>query len=233
MGGIFVTGTDTEVGKTWASLALLAALGERGLATAAMKPVASGGFRREGRLVNDDALALQGAATVAAPYERVNPYVFEPPVAPHLAARGAGTPIRREPILEAAGALGAGAQVLVVEGVGGWRVPLAEDWDVAALARDLGLPVVLVVGIRLGCISHALLTAESIRAAGCTLAGWVATRIDPATRLAAQVVGAVAERIDAPLLADMPHLPRPPASAQEAGIDERALEALLRSLDTP
>jgi dethiobiotin synthetase len=221
--GLFVTGTDTEVGKTWVSVALLRALAAAGLATAAMKPIASGAIRQQGRLVSEDAVALADAATVAAADDDVNPYRFEPPVAPHLAAEDRDVVIRLEPIRDRAARLAVAADVLLVEGVGGWKVPLGPALeDVAALARGLDLPVVLVVGVRLGCISHALLTAEAIARDGCRLAGWVANRIAPETLLADRVVAAMAARIPAPLLGDIPQLGGDPG-AGAAHLDRAAL----------
>ncbi|HYW04233.1 MAG TPA: dethiobiotin synthase [Gammaproteobacteria bacterium] len=172
--GLFVTGTDTEVGKTVASVALLHALAGAGIRAAAMKPVASGSERTAAGLRNADALALQSAAGLRVPYEAVNPYPFGPAIAPHIAAREAGVRIGFDRILDGFEALSRGADLVLVEGVGGWRVPLGPDGDVARLARLLDLPVVLVVAVGLGCISHARLTAESIQACGARLAGWIA-----------------------------------------------------------
>lgn len=206
--GLFVTGTDTEVGKTWVSTALIAALRARGLSVAALKPIASGAERdAAGRLVNADALALQAAAGGALAYERVNPYVFEPPIAPHLAAAEAGVAISLERLRAHARSLAAEADVVVVEGVGGWAVPLDAEHSVADLARALGWPVLLVVGLRLGCLNHALLTARAIQADGLHLAGWVANTIDPAfDRLDGNLRTLVA-RLPAPLLGHLPHAP--------------------------
>ena len=170
--GFFVTGTDTGVGKTWATVALMRELQGMGLKVAGMKPVATGGVWQEGRLVNRDALAIQAAASWAIPYERVNPCVYEAPVSPHIAARRAGERIDMAPILACYDALAQEADCVVVEGVGGWRVPLSPDLDVADLARHLALPVLMVVGIKLGCINHARLTRDAIPAAA--FGGWVA-----------------------------------------------------------
>lgn len=173
LSGLFVTGTDTEIGKTIVSAGLVAALVASGRRVAAMKPVASGAEPTPEGLRNEDALHLIEASNVEAVYDEVNPFCFQPPIAPHLAAREAGRAIDPGRIADAAAALAARSDALVVEGVGGWQVPLAEGFGVPDLARRLGLPVVLVVGLRLGCINHARLSAESIRAAGCRLAGWV------------------------------------------------------------
>lgn len=170
---LFVTGTDTGVGKTVVATGLLRALALAGRRTVAMKPVASGCRRRGGRLVNADALALIASMTETAPYPVVNPYAFEPAIAPHLAARAANRRIELARIVEAWGRLPP-ADFTVVEGAGGWRVPIGGGSTLAAVPARLDLDVILVVAIRLGCLNHALLTAEAIAADGCRLAGWVA-----------------------------------------------------------
>lgn len=202
--GLFVTGTDTGIGKTHASVGLLRALSELGCRTAAMKPVASGARRTAAGLRNDDALALQAAATVAAAYEEVNPYCFEPAIAPHIAARRAGVEIDLGHIESRARGLCARADFMLVEGVGGWRVPLAPQLEVADLARRLRLPVLMVVGLRLGCISHALLTAAAIRQEARGMLGWVANAIDPEYGTAAETIGALTERLGMPPMATLP-----------------------------
>lgn len=173
MRGLFVTGTDTEIGKTVVAAGLVHTLAAQGRRVVAMKPVASGSESTPEGLRNGDALHLIDAANVAADYAMVNPYCFAPAIAPHLAAAEAGIDMRLGSILDAAGTLAARADMLVVEGVGGWQVPLGLDFGVPDLARQLALPVVLVVGLRLGCINHARLSVESILSAGCRLAGWV------------------------------------------------------------
>ena len=211
--GLFITGTDTEVGKTRVTVALIAALRARGLHVAAMKPVASGAERDAcGRLVNGDALALQSAIGGGLDYEQINPYVFEPPIAPHLAAEEAGVGISLGHLRAQAQALAAEADIVVVEGVGGWAVPLDEEHAVADLARALGWPVILVVGLRLGCLNHALLTAQAVEAGGSTLAGWVANTIDPAFDRMAGNLRTLTARLSAPLLG---HLPFAPDAAPE------------------
>ncbi|MGD8378467.1 MAG: dethiobiotin synthase [Gammaproteobacteria bacterium] len=207
--GFFVTGTDTEVGKTLVSAALLRRFAERGLRTVGIKPVASGSQLREGRLVNEDALALQAAASRRLPYEIVNPYAFEPPIAPHIAASEAGVQIRQARIFECIETAGAGADVVIVEGVGGWHVPLGPILSTSGLAADLGLPVIMVVGVRLGCINHALLTAAQVRATGLRVAGWVANCVDPAAARREENIVALRERLDAPLLGVIPPLASP------------------------
>lgn len=198
--GLFVTGTDTGVGKTVVSVALLRALAAAQLRAVGMKPIAAG--IDEGERENADVTALAAASTVEAPRDAVNPYTFRPPVAPHVAARMAGVRIEL-PVLQAAYArLAALADAVVVEGAGGALVPLDERADMLDIARACGLPVLLVVGVRLGCINHALLSAQAIRTRGLVLAGWIATRIDPAMACAADSVEAIGARIGAPLLGD-------------------------------
>ena len=178
--GIFVTGTDTDCGKTHVSVALIERLSRRGVRVGGFKPVAAGARWSDGKLRNDDALALKKAAGLDVDYRLINPYCFEPPIAPHLAADQAGQVIGLAPILAARDALTAACDFLVTEAAGGWRVPLAPDLDIQGLALELRLPVLLVVGLRLGCLNHALLTAQSIRASGVTLVGWIGSQVDPA-----------------------------------------------------
>ncbi len=202
-----VTGTDTEIGKTTIAAGLLYAARKAGLTTAAAKPVASGCVRTPDGLRNDDALALLGECTLALRYEEVNPQAFEPAIAPHLAAREAGV------LLDVASLQGPVQAILdkradftLVEGAGGWRVPLAGDATLSDLAIALQLPVILVVGVRLGCINQALLTAEAILRAGLPLAGWVANLVDPHTSRLEDNLATLAERLPAPCLGYLPRL---------------------------
>jgi dethiobiotin synthetase len=207
---LFVTGTDTGVGKTLVSCALLRRYGRRGLAAIGMKPVAAG--LDEGGL-NEDVEALRGAsspALVALLGQRhINLYALRQSIAPHLAAAAEGIEIRFPPILSAYDALRRQADAIVVEGVGGFRVPLGPDGDSADLAACLGLPVILVVGLRLGCINHALLTQESIAARGLHLAGWVANRIDPQMAQSDANIETLRQRLAAPLLGILPFMATP------------------------
>lgn len=198
--GYFITGTDTGVGKTRIATALLAAFNSRGYSTAAMKPVATGCANTAQGLRNDDALTLQQHASLPLTYEQVNPYAFEPAIAPHLAAAQAGQTIDLMRIKHGLDILAVQADVVIVEGVGGWVVPLNRDTTIADLARMLGLPVVLVVGMRLGCLNHALLSVESIEQSGLPFAGWVANVIDPAMQCIEENIAALRERIAAPWL---------------------------------
>lgn len=197
MRGLFVTGTDTGVGKTRVAVALIHALRARGLRVAAMKPVSAGSAPGE---LNGDVTALLHAANVDADLRDVNPYAFAEPVAPHIAAQQAGVRIELDVIAAAYSRLAAAADVVVVEGAGGWRVPLNERDDMADLAQRLGLPVVLVVGLRLGCLNHALLTAESIARRQLPWAGWVGNHIDPAMARQAENIAALRARLPDPCL---------------------------------
>ena len=210
---MFVTGTDTGVGKTLFTCALLRAYAQKGLRAVGMKPVAAGAVREHGVLVNEDVTAMRAASNVAAPVELVNPYCFEPPIAPHIAAERDGVAIDAERIASAYAGLAALADRIVVEGAGGFRVPLGRTLDTAQLARRLALPVVIVVGMRLGCLNHALLTADAVRASGLRLAGWVANHVEPEMPYAEENVEALKLRLEAPLVARIPFQRAPdPAS---------------------
>ncbi len=214
--GFFVTGTDTGVGKTLVACALLRAMAARGLRSVGMKPVAAGAEPGAQGLKHEDVERLAAAGNVVAPREHVNPYCFQPPIAPHIAAAQTGTEIELERIERSFRALAALADVVIVEGAGGFRVPLGPAADTAQLATRLALPVVLVVGMRLGCLNHALLTLEAIAARGLKLAGWVANHIDPQMVAADENVRALEERIAAPLIARIAHVPAPDPAAISA-----------------
>ena len=201
--GFFVAGTDTGVGKTLVAATLLRRFGALGLRAAGMKPIAAG--CEQGR--NEDVEALLAAGMRGLDRKLVCPYLFEPPIAPHIAAKEAGVRIDLAVIDVAFQQIKTKADVLIVEGVGGFRVPLDEREDAGAIPKRLGLPVILVVGLRLGCLNHALLTQEAIEAEGLELAGWIANRIDPAMARAEENVEALKKRLRAPLLADVPFGP--------------------------
>lgn len=201
--GWFVTGTDTGVGKTLVSQALITAYARRGTRVAGMKPVASGCLPTPSGMRSTDAEALMHAANVAADYHDVNPYVFAPPTAPQLAASEAGVRIEIEVIRNCYERLAQRAERVVVEGVGGWWVPVNERDSMADVARALDLPVILVVGLRLGAINHALLSQAAILASGCQFAGWVANTIDP--EVPAGYRESLQSHLTAPLLAVLPH----------------------------
>lgn len=215
----FVTGTDTEIGKTLTTSALLHALGEAGVRAAGMKPLAAGVELRDGLWCNADVEQILASAPLKLPRELTTPYLLRTPAAPHIAARIDGVNIDPKRILACYAQVRAQAQAVVVEGVGGFCVPLTQDYDTADLARELALPVVLVVGLRLGCINHALLTAEAIAARGLKLAGWVANTVDPAMDYMTGNIEAIAARIDAPLLGHVPRLEYPCAGAVAACLD--------------
>ncbi|MFA5493983.1 MAG: dethiobiotin synthase [Porticoccaceae bacterium] len=207
MSGYFVTGTDTDAGKTLVTAALLARAGGAGLRTLALKPVAAGAERTAEGLRNSDALILQGAANQPCTYDDINPFCLAPAIAPHIAAREAGVIL--DAITVAARCrpmLGRAADLLLVEGAGGWRVPLNDRESFADLARVLGFPVILVVGMKLGCINHALLTADAIRADGLEVAGWVANRVAPTMSRYRENRDTLAQRLGAPLLGEVPFI---------------------------
>jgi len=227
--GFFITGTDTAVGKTEVACALIAVLERAGWSTVGMKPVAAGARRRQGALRNADVESLDRASCVRAPRSHRNPYIFAPPIAPHIAAAEASIELDLDRIARSFHELARRADVVVVEGAGGFCVPLGEDIDMGDLARRLRLPVIMVVGMRLGCISHALLTAEAIERRGLRLAGWIANRIDPDMRRYRENVRTLQERIDAPLLADVPHIERA-SSRRRMIVDALDVSALTRWL---
>ena len=206
MSAWFITGTDTDVGKTLVTSALLHAIAGRGRSCVGMKPV-SAGVDAEDR--NSDVESLLAASTVKASRELVNPYLFRSAIAPHLAAMQEGREIRFAPIHAAFIQLCGMADVVMVEGVGGFCVPLGLEGDSADLAQTLNLPVILVVGLRLGCLNHALLTREAIRARGLRLAGWVANHIDPNMALAEENIATLRDLMETPLLGEIPWLLKP------------------------
>ena len=205
--GVFVTGTDTGIGKTYASCALLHALRAAGHRASGMKPVASGCHATPDGLRNDDALALLAASDPAPDYALCNPFALADAIAPHLAARAEGVEITLAPIMQPYEQIARSADRVVVEGVGGWSVPLSDSLMQADLVRALELPVILVVGLRLGCINHALLSARAIAADGCNLIGWIANRIDFAMASAEANVETLQARIPAPMLGVLEQAP--------------------------
>jgi len=192
-----------------------------------MKPVAAGAEERSQGLRNCDALDLIGASGCELPYEIVNPFVYSPPIAPHIAAAQAGDEIRFGSVLEAFTRIRATSDVVVVEGAGGWRVPLGPDGDMAGLAAALGLPVLLVVGLRLGCLNHALLTAESVARAGRRLAGWVGNVVDPCMAARDQNLATLRERLPAPCLGFVSRLGAVTPAAVAARLDAGEIARLL------
>lgn len=227
-GGLFVTGTDTGVGKTIVACALLRVLADRGLRVAGFKPVAAGAERTRAGLRNEDALHLIESSNVGLPYESTNPVVLEPPIAPHIAADRAGVTIDVDALAEHHRRMASAADVIVTEGAGGWLVPTGPESTLADLAVAIGDPVVLVVGMRLGCINHALLTAAAVRAWGLELAGWIDNRIDPAMPVQEENLATLEARLEAPRIGSVPWLgeaaPDPMIGLACEGIDaERVL----------
>jgi len=226
---LFVTGTDTDIGKTVASCALLHALRSRGVAAIGMKPIAAGA---DPQGLWDDVERLRAASPLEAPLEDVAPYRLRAPASPHFAARADGIAIRREVVLAALARLERLAEVVVIEGVGGFRVPLTDDWDSADLAQAIGAPVLLVVPMRLGCINHALLTAEAIAHRGLALAGWIANSgIDPDYERVAQTVDTLERRIGEPCVGVLPRLALGQCGMEQINID--AILPCLTSIHTP
>ena len=222
----FVTGTDTGVGKTIVAAALLRRLRESGFTVAGMKPVAAGAIDGPEGRANADALLLQSESSTRHPYRLVNPWLFEPAIAPHIAAAEAGIAIETERIVSAHATLAASADVVLVEGAGGFLVPMDARRSFADLPGLLGADVLLVVGLRLGCLNHALLSCEAIAARGLTLAGWIGNSIDPAFARRDENVGTLMDAIDAPCLGIVPWLADPTVSAAAA-----ALAGVLRLAD--
>jgi len=204
--GCFVTGTDTGVGKSLISSALLLQLARQGRRCVGMKPVAAGTIPHQGQRMNEDVVQLQAAGNVDAPLALQCPYLLHAPLSPHLAARAEDCTISLDRLVSSYTQLTGLADAVVVEGAGGFRVPLTDELDGADLATALGLPVILVVGVRLGCLNHALLTQDAILARGLPLAGWVASRIDPDMAEPDANVAYLRQRLHAPMLGDIPWL---------------------------
>lgn len=215
----FVTGTDTEIGKTLISAAIIHKLVEAGQRACGMKPIAAGAELVDGELHNEDADMLAAAGNVHLPQNITTPFLLREPCAPHIAASLEGVTIDPVPIIAAYAEIAAASDSVVVEGVGGFRVPFTDTFDSADLAAQLNLPVILVVGMRLGCISHALLTVEAIVARGLVLAGWVANTADPDMRFFDENIEALEARIPAPLLGIVPRLEQATAANAARFID--------------
>lgn len=215
----FVAGTDTGIGKTHGAQTLVYAFRETGERVAGMKPVASGSARHPDGLRNQDALDLQAASSPPPPYEWVNPVALEEAVAPHLAAARARQPIAWPPLDAGFAALARDYDRVIVEGVGGWMVPLGDGMSTEDIPRRWNLPVILVVGIRLGCISHARLTARAILADGCTLAGWIANVVESDMPLRDENIATLRELLPAPCLGVLPYRVAPRDAALLLDLD--------------
>ncbi|MGB9097874.1 dethiobiotin synthase [Erwinia sp.] len=205
----FITGTDTEVGKTVASSALLQAAKAAGFRSVGYKPVASGCEMTAEGLRNEDALALQKYSVVQLPYDSINPLAFEEPTSPHIVSAEEGRPITFEQLSAGLAALTQQSDWVLTEGAGGWFTPLSEQTTFADWARHEQLTVVLVVGVKLGCINHAVLTAQAIQASGLRLAGWIANDIQPPGKRHAEYLAALKQRLPAPMLGEIPWLTQP------------------------
>ncbi|RDV00186.1 dethiobiotin synthase [Trinickia dinghuensis] len=232
---LFVTGTDTEIGKTLVSCALLRGFAKAGLSAAAMKPIAAGAYlsAEDGLWHNEDADQLDAASGALLPPEVRTPYLLKAPAAPHIVAAQEGRTLEIAPIVDCHREALRRADVVVVEGVGGFRVPLDHKRDTADLALALGLPVVLVVGVRLGCINHALLTAEAIASRGLHLAGWVANVVDPQMRFADENIETLRTWLHrehgVPLIGTVPYLAPPSAELAATHLDMTTLLSALQA----
>jgi len=215
--GFFITGTDTGVGKTLFAVSLVRALAAQGTRVAVMKPVAAGTVKTPEGEFNDDALELLAASNVKAAYEDVNPWLLKTPASPHLAARADGVAIRHDRIAAAFARLTAASQLVLVEGAGGWLAPISTTETMADVAEHLGLPVILVVGLRLGCLNHALLTRDALRACELGFAGWVANNLAEEMPFAAANIETLSSRFGAAPLAVMP--------VGQSGTDLRSIPA--------
>jgi len=220
MKAYFVTGTDTGIGKTTAACAVLARARQQGLSTLGLKPIAAGCEETPDGLRNSDALQLQAMSSIAVSYPEVNPFALAAPLSPHLAARAAG---RRLTITQVAGHVRAGLMyrpdLALVEGAGGWRVPLSDRELMSSLPRELRMPVILVVGLRLGCINHAVLTAEAILKDGVRIAAWVGSRVDPQLQDADGNIATLTAMLPAPCLGILPFAPGETAEALATHLD--------------
>ena len=224
--GLFITGTDTDCGKTLIASAVIHAYRRLGLRVVGMKPVASGSAMHNGVLVNNDVESLTSAANVELPADIVNPYIFEPAISPHFAAADKGVRIEKERILSAFKQCQEAADIVIVEGAGGWRVPLGDGLDIATLAKAMDLPVLMVTGLRLGCINHTLLTFDDIQAKGCQIAGWVANLIDENYGFIDQTITSIQSEAPAALLARVPWLEDPDAEKLASAIDLKQLASI-------
>ena len=223
--GFFITGTDTDVGKTWATIALMRGLQGCNLQVAGMKPVAAGCVWRDGQLKNADALLMQANASMDLDYAMINPYAFEPAVSPHFAC---GEVVVELPVLvDRFKQLKQLTDFVVVEGAGGWYSPLSAEFDNADLARALGLSVILVVGVRLGCINHARLTLQAIQQANLSCLGWVAVEIDPLMQGFQANLTYLQQQLDAPLLAVLPHIQTPDFEFLSQQFNQETLKKLI------
>lgn len=202
--GYFITGTDTNVGKTWATITLMHYFKQQDKSVVGMKPVASGCFMRGGQLKNEDALLIQENASSKIAYDLINPYAYELPVSPHIA--GINNPVKLATIVTSFNVLKELAEIVLIEGAGGWYTPLNDHEDISDLAKALALPVIIVVAIRLGCINHAKLTWQAIQQSGIPCGGWIAMCVDPDMQKTNENIQTIITALNAPLLGVLPYL---------------------------
>lgn len=202
--GYFITGTDTDVGKTWATIALMRYFKSQGKTVVGMKPVAAGCFTQDGQLKNEDALLIQENASLQIDYDLINPYAYALAISPHIA--GIHNPVKLAKVLEGFTCLKDRAEIILVEGAGGWYAPLNESEDISDLAKALALPVILVVGIKLGCISHAKLSWQAIQNSELPCAGWIAVCLDPSMQKLDETIFTIKMAMNKPLLGVMPYM---------------------------
>lgn len=201
----FVTGTDTDVGKTYVSVQLIENLVSQGESVGVMKPIAAGGYLRDGQMVNEDALSLIEASGTNQSYEQVNPYLFEEPVSPHILTKKTGTKIDLDMLEETFIQIRNDYDRVLVEGAGGWKTPLSESENMSALAKRLDLPVILIVGMKLGCLNHAQLTQDAIQQSGLEMAGWIANTLDPDMAYLIENIEYLKSHLNAPLIGHIPY----------------------------
>ena len=234
MAGFFITGTDTGVGKTWATLALMRFLQALGKSVVGMKPVACGCVWQDGLWRNEDALLLQECATLRVDYAKLNIYAFAPPISPHLAARRVGQTVELDQIVRQCRNLERQADCVLVEGVGGWEVPLNDGERVSHLAKALNLPVILVVGMRLGCLNHAVLTHDAMLRSGVPCAGWIANGVGPGFSCLEENIETLKSALAFPCLGVIPHTARQceslPKCFNEGNFFREGREEILRRL---
>ena len=202
--GVFITGTDTGIGKTYVTLSLMEAFKEQGYKVAGMKPIASGAARKHEQLKNEDAESILQCCSESTAYELINPAVYELPVSPHIAARQTGHEINLSEIENSYKQLASKNEVVIVEGVGGWRVPISEEQNMVDLVRLLGLPVIMVVGLKLGCLNHAILTAETIKTDGLNMVGWISNRVEEDYIFPEESLKTLKNTLESPCLGDLP-----------------------------
>jgi dethiobiotin synthetase len=224
--GVFITGTDTGIGKTWFTVALMEALKKQGHLVSGMKPIASGASLNDGSLRNEDANMIMRHSSQDLDYDLINPVVFELPVAPHIAAGLNKKTIDVDKIVECYKQITMDCERIVVEGVGGWRVPVSPEVSTVDLVRRLNLPVIIVVGIKLGCINHALLSAEAIMADGMRLCGWVSNRLDKTCLKSEEVIETLKNTMNCPHIADLPYMDIIEPSKMSDKIDQSFLMSI-------